>query len=169
MPELFEVEVTREFDAPIERVWAAWVEPDGLRQWWGPVGFSCPRAEADVRVGGRIVVTMRAPQEWGGFEQHSAWTITELQAPTRLAYVFEFVDSDGAGITPGEAGIPMSGVPDRGEHEIDLVELSGGRTRMHMVEHGYTDAESRDLSRAGLEECLDKMASLVEGSGTFAA
>jgi uncharacterized protein YndB with AHSA1/START domain len=57
----YAVHVAREFDAPIERVWAAWTQPDDLKAWWGPAGFTCPRAEADVRVGGRIFVTMRAP------------------------------------------------------------------------------------------------------------
>jgi hypothetical protein len=30
-----------------------------------------------------------------------------------------------------------------------------------MTEHGYTTEEARDLSRGGLEQCLDKMAALV--------
>ena len=43
----FDVRVTREFDAPIERVWDAWTVPEDLREWWGPTGFTCPRAEVD--------------------------------------------------------------------------------------------------------------------------
>ena len=46
MATTFDVEVSREFDAPIERVWAAWTTPADLREWWGPEGFTCPRAEA---------------------------------------------------------------------------------------------------------------------------
>ena len=157
----FDVHVVREFDAPIERVWAAWTEPADLRAWWGPTGFTCPRAEADVRVGGRILVTMRAPDEWGGFEQHSAWDIVELDAPRLLRYVFRFTDAAGEPITPAEAGIPADGIPERGEHDVVLSELGDGCTRLEMTEHGYTTAEARDMSRAGLEQCLDKMAARV--------
>ena len=157
----FDVHVVREFDAPIERVWAAWTEPADLRAWWGPTGFTCPRAEADVRVGGRILVTMRAPDEWGGFEQHSAWDIVEADAPRLLRYVFRFTDAAGEPITPAEAGIPADGIPERGEHDVVLSELGDGRTRLEMTEHGYTTAEARDMSRAGLEQCLDKMAARV--------
>ena len=157
----FDVHVVREFDAPIERVWAAWTEPADLRAWWGPTGFTCPRAEADVRVGGRILVTMRAPDEWGGFEQHSAWDIVELDAPRLLRYVFRFTDAAGEPITPAEAGIPADGIPERGEHDVVLSELGDGRTRLEMTEHGYTTAEARDMSQAGLEQCLDKMAARV--------
>ena len=160
----YDVSVVREFDAPIGRVWAAWTQPDDLRGWWGPTGFTCPRAEADVRVGGRILVTMRAPEEWGGFEQHSAWELTEVEAPRRLRYVFRFTDAAGSPITPEQAGIPGGGVPDRGEHEVVLTSLDDGRTRLEMVEHGYTTAEARDMSQGGLEQCLDKMAALVAGA-----
>ena len=159
----YAVHVVREFDAPIERVWAAWTQPEDLRAWWGPAGFTCPRAEADVRVGGRIFVTMRAPDEWGGVEQHTTWNITEVDAPRRLRYVFRFAGADGNAITRVEAGIPVDGVPDSGEHEVVLTGIADGRTRLEMTEHGYTTAEARDMSRAGLEQCLDKMASLVAG------
>ena len=159
----YAVHVVREFDAPIERVWAAWTQPDDLRAWWGPAGFTCPRAEADVRVGGRIFVTMRAPDEWGGLEQHSTWNITEVDAPRRLQYVFRFADAEGNTITRAEAGIPVDGVPDSGEHEVVLTGIADGRTRLEMTEHGYTTVEARDMSQAGLEQCLDKMAALVAG------
>jgi uncharacterized protein YndB with AHSA1/START domain len=161
-PSTYDVHVVRDFDAPIERVWAAWTTPSDLREWWGPEGFTCPRAEADVRVGGRILVTMRAPEEWGGIEQHSSWTIVDLEPPRLLRYVFRFTDAAGEPITPAEAGIP-AGVPDAGAHEVVLSELEGGRTRLEMTEHGYADAEVRDMSQAGLEQCLDKMETLVVG------
>jgi uncharacterized protein YndB with AHSA1/START domain len=158
----YDVHVLREFDAPIERVWAAWTRPEDLRAWWGPTGFTCPRAEADIRPGGRIFVTMRAPDEWGGLEQHSTWSITEVEAPRLLRYVFRFADAEGNAITPAEAGIPAAGVPDRGEHEVRLTDIADGRTRLEMTEHGYTTTEARDMSQGGLEQCLDKMAALVD-------
>ena len=161
----FDVRVEREFDAPLERVWAAWTTPDDLRAWWGPTGFSCPRAEAEIRDGGRIFVTMRAPAEWGGFEQHSVWDITEVQAPMLLRYVFRFADAEGNPITPAEAGIPAEGVPAAGEHEVLLTAVGEGRTRLEMTEHGYTTEGARDMSQGGLEQCLDKMAALVESPG----
>ncbi|WP_127472636.1 SRPBCC family protein [Microbacterium sulfonylureivorans] len=157
----FDVEVAREFDAPIERVWRAWTTPDDLREWWGPHGFTCPRAEADVRPGGAIVVTMRAPAEWGGSEHHSRWDITDAVAPTLLRYVHRFCDAEGRPISAAEAGVPP-GVPDENHHEVVLADLGDGRTLLEMVEHGYFTADARDLSANGLEQCLEKMASLVE-------
>ena len=55
-----------------------------------------------------------------------------------------------------------AGVGHRGEapalaHEDRL------RTRLEMTEHGYTTETARDMSRGGLEQCLDKMAGFVSG------
>lgn len=162
MTTTFDVEVVRDFDAPIERVWRAWTEPDDLRAWWGPTGFSCPRAEADIRVGGRIAVTMRAPEEWGGLDYHSTWTITELEPGHRIRYIMRSTDENWTPISRAAAGLP-EGVPEEGHHEVVLTSLGDGRTRLDMVEYGYPTEEVRDLSKSGLEQCLDKMAALVEG------
>jgi len=158
----YDVHVVRTFAATPERVWRAWTEPADLRAWWGPDGFTCPRAEADARVGGRILVTMRAPDDWGGAEYHNSWTITGLEPVRRLSYVSNFTDADGHQIAPEQAGIPAEGVPIGGEHEVVLADLGSGRTQLEMTEHGYTTAAARDMSRQGLEQCLDKMAALVE-------
>ena len=72
--------------------------------------------------------------------------------------MFNFADANGNRITPTEAGIPADG-----EHEVVLTDLGDGRTMLHMTERGYSTQEARDLSQGGLEQCLDKMAALVEG------
>ena len=36
------VHVVREFDAPIERMWAAWTQPDDLRAWRVLAGIDLP-------------------------------------------------------------------------------------------------------------------------------
>src|SRR3712207_1409533 len=62
-----QVVVMREIDAPPEDAWRAWTDPDRIRQWWGPTGFTCARADVDFRMGGTTLVTMQAPPEYGGF------------------------------------------------------------------------------------------------------
>jgi uncharacterized protein YndB with AHSA1/START domain len=41
--------VNRVFNAPVKRVWKAWIEPEIVKQWWGPEGFTCPVAKIDFR------------------------------------------------------------------------------------------------------------------------
>ena len=58
--------ISRVFDAPVAEVWKAWSDPDRVREWWGPTGFTSPLAKMDFREGGISLVCMRAPQEMGG-------------------------------------------------------------------------------------------------------
>lgn len=162
--EHFDVEVSREFAATPERVWALWADAEQVRSWWGPDGFTCPVADVDLREGGRTFVAMRAPQEWGGGETYSTWTFTEVIPPRVIAYEFRFADASGAPLSPAEAGIPAEGVPDVGRHRVVIEDAGGGLTRMSMVEHGFTSAEASAMSRAGLEQCFDKMVAAVGGS-----
>lgn len=55
-----ELVISRVFDAPRELVYRAFIDPDQLAQWFGPVGFSVPRDTIDIdpRVGGHQRFTM---------------------------------------------------------------------------------------------------------------
>ena len=56
-----EVVLTRVFDAPRALVFKIWTEPHHLAKWWGPRDFTNPVCELDVRVGGKILIHMHAP------------------------------------------------------------------------------------------------------------
>jgi uncharacterized protein YndB with AHSA1/START domain len=150
---------TRIFDAPVERVWEAWKEPELVKQWWGPGPFTCPVAEMDVREGGRSLVCMRAPQEYGGQDWYNTWTYTKVVPNERMEYIINFTDNQGNKLNPADLGLPP-GVPEDGHHVVTFRSLDGNRTEMTMIEHGYTTEESRDISKMGLEQCLDKMAAI---------
>jgi uncharacterized protein YndB with AHSA1/START domain len=151
------VVVTRVFDVPVEQVWKAWVEPDMVMQWWGPIGFTSPVAKMDFREGGTSLVCMRAPKEYGGQDMYSTWTYRKIVPNERIEYIFNFADKDGNKLTPAKLGVP-AGVPEDGHHVITFKDLGNNRTEMTMTEHGYTTDQAHDTSKAGLEQCLDKMA-----------
>ena len=52
------VNITREFDAPIDVIWSMWTDPEMFKQWYGPMGMSVPVAEMNVVVGGTRKVSM---------------------------------------------------------------------------------------------------------------
>ena len=65
MPAQLETIVLRRtFDAPVERVYAAWTDADSLSKWW-TCGEGLPGVllEFDVREGGRMVVSFGAAGE----------------------------------------------------------------------------------------------------------
>ena len=102
------------------------------------------------------LVAMRAPAEFGGGDMYSTWNYTEVRPHARIAYVFNFADPQGNRLLPADLGMPP-GIPDDGEHVVTFDDLGDGRTKMTMVEHGYTSEDARNLSQGGLEQCIDKM------------
>src|SRR5687768_2336267 len=78
-----EVVLTRLFDAPRALVFKVWTEPRHLAQWWGPRDFTNPVCELDVRVGGSILIHMRAPD---GRVYPMTGTFREIVAPERLVF-----------------------------------------------------------------------------------
>src|SRR6266446_3684723 len=57
-----EMILTRVFDAPRELMWKLWTEPEHIRKWWGPKGFTLPGCEMDFRTGGTYRFVMRGPE-----------------------------------------------------------------------------------------------------------
>jgi uncharacterized protein YndB with AHSA1/START domain len=57
-----ELVLSRIIDAPREKVYRAWTDPDLLKQWFAPLPFTTPVAELDVRPGGRNLIVMRSAE-----------------------------------------------------------------------------------------------------------
>jgi uncharacterized protein YndB with AHSA1/START domain len=145
------------FDAPPERVWRAWSDPGQVMRWWGPRCFTSPLCRMDFRTGGTALVCMRAPAEFGGRDMYNTWTYGRIEPMRRLEFVLRFSDREGNTLDPAAMGL-SPGIPGEVPHVVTFTALDGGRTEMTITERGYTSDGARDLSRAGLEECLDKMA-----------
>lgn len=58
-----EIVTTRTFAFPRRLVYRAWTEPEHLRNWWGPNGFTNTFHLFDFRVGGRWSFMMHGPEK----------------------------------------------------------------------------------------------------------
>lgn len=56
-----EIISTRIFNHPRELVFSAWTNPDRLKNWWGPNGFTNTFHEFDLRPGGKWTFVMHGP------------------------------------------------------------------------------------------------------------
>lgn len=156
----FDVVVTRTFDAPRERVWRAWSEAEEVMTWWGPQGFTSPSCRMDFREGGTTLVCMRSDQGW---ELYNTWTYRSIEPLERIEFDQGFADAEGNALVPAELGLPP-GIPDVVHHVVSLSAIDDYTTELTVHEHGYPDIQTMELSKAGMEQCLDKMAaSLASG------
>ena len=87
--------ISRTFDAPRDLVWKAFTDPQHMKQWWGPKGFTVIASKMDLRVGGTYLYGMKSPDGqpmWGKF------VYREIVPQERLAFINSFSDEQG-GIT----------------------------------------------------------------------
>jgi uncharacterized protein YndB with AHSA1/START domain len=56
-----ELRISRLFDAPIELVWEVWTDPDHIKNWWGPNGFTNTITRMDMKPGGEWDLVMHGP------------------------------------------------------------------------------------------------------------
>ena len=137
------IEVVREFDAPRERVFSAWTDPQLLPQWLGPREVTMKLLTYEARTGG---------------------SYRYIHADERGEYGFRGVFHN---VVPHELIIQTfeyDGAPDQVSLDITSFEdLGGGRTRMH-GRTVFSTVENRDAMLAGgMEHGLrDSMARLDE-------
>lgn len=75
--------LSRWFDAPRDRVWRAWTDPEQLAKWWGPHGYTNPTAIAEARPGGKLRIVMRSPE---GIDYPVTGEFVEVDPPSRLVF-----------------------------------------------------------------------------------
>jgi len=68
MEPIKEIMFERVYDAPIDKVWQAWTDPEMLKQWWGPDNVSIPECEVDLKVGGKFYIVMEAGEAMGPYK-----------------------------------------------------------------------------------------------------
>jgi uncharacterized protein YndB with AHSA1/START domain len=77
------IRITREFDAPVDRVFRCWVDRELFEKWVGPRGHAVAVAEWDARTGGSWRYSMGEGEEarfYGSFH--------EVRPPERLVQTF---------------------------------------------------------------------------------
>jgi|SRR5688572_30730468 len=152
--EILDMVTTKTIHAPIEKVWEAWSNGSIVKQWWGPRIFTAPVAKMDFRVGGKSLVCMRSPD---GFDIYNTWTYTEIIPMQQISFIHHFSDKEGNKLNPSAIGMPP-GIPESVPHIITLKPIAIDTTEITVRESGYTSEQVVALSKAGMDECLDKMA-----------
>jgi uncharacterized protein YndB with AHSA1/START domain len=151
--------ITRVFDAPRELVWKAWTDPKYVMQWWGPKGFTAPVCEIDFRVGGKYLLSMRAPDGWEGWNSGEYYEIVPYEKIVSSMY---FSDSKGNRIEPEELGIKLEAIDDA--HNVILFEdIGNGQTKLTFIGNETMQNAIETGQLEGWAEQLDKLAAVVAG------
>jgi uncharacterized protein YndB with AHSA1/START domain len=141
-----EIHAERVFDAPRARVFATYLDPELIPQWWGPHGTetTVDRFEAEAGGAWRFVV-----RNSDGTETAFRGTIREIVPPERIVQTFEW---EGM---PGHVSVDTAVFEDLGDGRTKLISTSIFHTteeRDGMVESGMEGGMAETLDR--LEELL---------------
>jgi uncharacterized protein YndB with AHSA1/START domain len=129
----------RTLPAAPSRVFQAFVDPDQLRRWWGPAGFSTPSLEFDARIGERYRIEMQPPD---GPAFYRTGELRAIDPPARLAYTFRWEDPD----------------PDDAETIVDLSFRDlGEATEVKLTQGPFKTEARRELHHGGWTDSLDKL------------
>jgi len=136
------LEIRRTIPAPRERVFDAWTQAKELNKWSAPSPMT-PKAEVDLRVGGRYRIVMRGPD---GSEMRVGGVYRAIERPSRLVYTWKWEES------------PM-------DDTLITVEFfdRGKATEVLLRHEGLTDPESRARHEHGWNGCLDNLVALMGG------
>jgi uncharacterized protein YndB with AHSA1/START domain len=149
--------VTRTFDVRAERLWRAWSDPDEVMRWWGPLGFTSPVCLMDFHEGCVTLLCMRSEEGW---ELFNTWTYRSIVPMERIEYVHGFADRDWNPVAPAQLGL-ASGIPDEVLNIVTFTAIDDVTTELTVHEYGYENQEIVEVSRAGVEQFLDKMVTSV--------
>ena len=106
MTDTKDVQIERIFNAPIDLIWAMWTEAEHFASWYGPMGARIPKADMDVRVGGRRHIAMNMDTPRGPMEMFFVGEYREVDPKTRLVYTESMADAHGYAMTAEQMGMP---------------------------------------------------------------
>ncbi len=133
----------RTFKASREKVFRAWTDPEELKKWWGPEGYSTPSAEVDLRIGGKYRLGMMKLPDGEIF--YLSGIFREVRPPERVVYTWLW-----------------EGHPERGETlvTVEFRDL-GTATEVILTHERFPDEKVRDDHNKGWNGCLDRLAKIL--------
>lgn len=143
-----EIATTRIFNAPRERVWQMWTDPELICKWWGPNGFTNTIHEMDVRPGGVWRFIMHGPD---GIDYPNLITYIEVIKLQLLRYQH------------GED----EGRPDQFQVMVKFEDNNSGKTELYM-QLLFKTVEERNIvveksgAVEGLNQTLDRLVELLD-------
>jgi len=134
------LEISRVIEAPRDRVYAAWTDPEQLKQWFGPENVKTRELVADARMGGTFRWDHINPE---GEEMTIRGEYRELQPDKKIVFTWQWQDDED-----WENHVSIV--------TVELDDADGG-TELRLTHEQLPNEESRDGHTRGWNSALDKL------------
>jgi uncharacterized protein YndB with AHSA1/START domain len=132
------ISITRILPAPRALVFAAWTQPEHLKQWSAPQGFTIPVNKGELKPGGKWRACMVSPN---GEKLWLGGVYRKIVPDKLLSFTHTW---------EGEEGAPVTLVT------VRLADHPRG-TKLTFTQTGFGSAESRAGHAGGWKECLERL------------
>jgi len=146
--------MSREFNAPVEKVWKAHTDPDLIAKWMGPKPFTALIKKWDFTVGGIWLYTLVGPNGPGAW-----WTrmeFTAIDPGNSFSATGSFSDEEGNDSAPDAP---------RTYRDVSFISLEGNRSRLDTVIKFTHDETIKMFAEGGFKEgmiaCFDQLDELM--------
>ena len=138
-----ELKFSRTFGADPKLVFKALTDPDLIKKWFGPHGYTCPVVEVDLRVGGNYHIEMKTP-EGEIIKLNGIYNV--INPPNVLEYTWQWDEPDAI-----QTGVKVQFSP------------SGDGTEIFVEQGEFASVESKEGHEQGWHASLDRLEEVFRG------
>ncbi|MGF1620294.1 MAG: SRPBCC domain-containing protein [Rhodomicrobiaceae bacterium] len=150
------VVIEEEFDAPVEKVYRAWTDPEEMVKWFGSAPDAANKAEMDLRVGGRWRYVFKRTDDRAEYVEGEYLTVDRNAALAfSWSHVVETADGERE-VTPASR-VTVN------------FEATGGKTRVHLRHEAIQRETARRNVGHGWSRSFERLADRLSHSEGKAA
>jgi uncharacterized protein YndB with AHSA1/START domain len=137
--------ITRNFDAPVEDVFDAWVSEVAVKEWYGPEGFTNTIHAFNAKEGGAYSLTMHGPDG----DHPLTGVFKTIDRPNKLVFTWQWKNVDGNA--------------NDGKETLVTVEFkkSGKGTAMKMTHSGFISKKTKEMHNIGWSSSFNRLEKML--------
>jgi len=129
--------IRRRFNAPPEKVFSAWTDPEKVKRWMGPGDIKAVSAESDARKGGRYRWVMKSPD---GEDHDVSGVYREVIPNEKLVFTWAWKST-----------------PERESLVTVIIKPDGNGSLMTLQHEQFYDEAARDRHQGGWTNAMEKL------------
>ena len=147
--------VDHTFNAPVEKVWALWSDPEAMKKWWGPHKYTAPTVQSDLRPEGKFLLSMLSPSN---DINYNAGIYKEVITNEKITAETFFSDENGNRLVGDQIRVPGNW-PDVTKVTTTF-ESKGSSTHVTVAEEGVP-LIMKFLAQVGWNQQFEKMETVL--------
>ena len=155
------LEIRREFQVPVARLFEAFTSAEALKAWWWPNGLHADRIDFDFREGGQYFISMKGQVQGKEVSGGMTGEFEEIVENERIVMTDSFADEKGRAISAHEAGMPGQW-PEQIFITFEFEAAGKAASRLRLAQQGIPDEMQKDCVQ-GWTESFDKLERYLTG------